>query len=93
MIRIKLEITKPTPLDHFVGIYDTFFLLSEHKICEIEYYYFSDDLFVFNLDLRWRGADHIGPSIMVTLLGYTFSVRIVDNRHWDYNKGCWCREN
>lgn len=89
MIKIKLEVAKPTPLDHFVGIYDTFLKLSEHKTCEIEFYYFSDDLFVFNLDLRWKGYDHAGPNLEISIFGWTLHIGIYDNRHWDYEKKGW----
>lgn len=65
--------------------------ISKNKNIEVEMYISSlrDELFYINIDLRWFGRDHAGPSIELGVVGYHFSVGIYDGRHWDYDLGRW----
>lgn len=42
-----------------------------------------------DLDLRWRGHDHAGPSFEIELFGYMFAAKIYDARHWNHEEGRW----
>ena len=46
-------------------------------------------LIEFDLDLRWRGEDHAGPSIEIELFGFMCMTKIYDSRHWNYSKSRW----
>lgn len=47
------------------------------------------ELFAFTLDLRWRGRDHAGPRLEITLLKFFFCIQIYDHRHWNYDANRW----
>lgn len=46
-------------------------------------------LLEFKLSTHWRGRDHAGPSISITILGLMFDLSIYDDRHWNYDLNCW----
>jgi hypothetical protein len=46
-------------------------------------------MFNIGLDTVWFGQDHGGIGINIELLGYYFSAKIYDIRHWDYENHCW----
>lgn len=62
--------------------------IAKNKFVEMELL-LDDELIGFNLDLGFRGWDHAGPSLSVSLLFLTFSAKIYDGRHWDHDKECW----
>jgi hypothetical protein len=41
------------------------------------------------LRLAWRGRDHAGPGIELTIFGLVLDAQIYDVRHWDYKAGTW----
>ena len=45
------------------------------------------NIFEFTFDTIWIGQDH--GSIDFEVLGYFFSAKIYDIRHWDYRNHCW----
>lgn len=49
----------------------------------------AHSLINFDLDLRWWGGDHSGPSIMIEVWKYFFNLKIYDHRHWDYENDTW----
>ena len=49
----------------------------------------ASSLFTLELDLRWKGQDHAGPSIMIEVWKYFFNLKIYDHRHWDYENQTW----
>ena len=63
--------------------------LATHKFFEIETFVDSEYLFELQADLRFRGRDHAGPSITLSVLCLAVSARIYDHRHWDYENNCW----
>lgn len=44
---------------------------------------------VFNIDLECRGSDHAGPKLNLGLFGYSLSVELHDNRHWNDEADRW----
>jgi len=43
----------------------------------------------FSFDTIWFGQDHGGIGFDFEVLGYFFSAKIYDIRHWDYENNCW----
>lgn len=48
-------------------------------------------LFELELDTRFRGRDHQGPSLTINVYGYDFSLNLHDNRHWDNDENDWIK--
>lgn len=64
--------------------------IAAHKSFELQFSQFNfDHLIEFDLDLNWRGHDHAGPRLELGLFGYFFTVKIYDNRHWNYDGNRW----
>ena len=47
------------------------------------------NIFEFVFDTIWFGEDHGGVGVSFEVLGYFFSAKIYDCRHWDYENHCW----
>jgi len=47
------------------------------------------NIFEFSFDTIWFGQDHGGIGFDIEVLGYYFSAKIYDIRHWDYENHCW----
>jgi hypothetical protein len=91
MIKTLLTVRNPFAKDSKMlhNRYQTF-ALSKNKTFEIEIGSASMyNLFMFSLDLSWRGQDHAGPELHIELFGFELTMKVYDNRHWDYNKGTW----
>ena len=64
--------------------------IAAHKTFELQISRFDPDRVIdIDLDLNWRGRDHAGPKLELSVLGYYFSVGIYDNRHWNHNENRW----
>ena len=91
MIKTTLTIRNPFAKDEncLLSWYKTI-NLTKHKTFEIELCSASMyNLFSFSLDLSWRGHDHAGPELHVELFGFEVTIKIYDNRHWNYSEGTW----
>jgi hypothetical protein len=68
--------------------------LFENKAFELQISRFDpDELIEFDLDLNWQGHDHAGPRLELTVLGWFFSTKLYDTRHWDYDNNRWATYN
>lgn len=63
--------------------------LTNNKCFEFEYIISNDKLFEFNLDLKFYGSDHAGPSLQIGIGGHSLAFRLYDRRHWDYENNDW----
>jgi len=63
--------------------------LSSHKWLEIETFIDSTHIFEIQVDLKFYGSDHAGPSLELVLFCVGFTIRIYDQRHWDYKSNNW----
>lgn len=91
MIRFSFSIAWPftykDKLRHFL-LYDK--RIASNKYLELQVSQFGCDCLIdFDLNLTWRGYDHAGPGFEVTVLGFFFSAKIYDSRHWDYDSSKW----
>jgi len=68
--------------------------ITAHKTFELQISRFDLDRIIdIDLDLNWRGRDHAGPKLELSVLGYYFAVLVYDNRHWDYDLNQWEKYN
>ena len=77
MIKTTLTIRNPFARDEncLLSWYKTI-SLTKHKTFEIELCSASMyNLFVFSLDLSWRGHDHAGPELHVELFGFEATIK------------------
>lgn len=47
------------------------------------------DLFEFTLDVSFRGQDHAGFRLDLTIWSWTLYLNLYDSRHWDYETNDW----
>jgi len=90
MFHLKINIDTPWK-EKFNSFWSKDFgRISDHKSLEMQ---FMTDLYIFGIDLDFshvfKGTDHAGPEIALSLLGYTFNIHIYDDRHWDHGNNCW----
>lgn len=66
---------------------------TRHKHWEVQVSRWApDSLAEIDIDLRWRGSDHAGPSIEIELFGFMLAAKIYDSRHWNHDAGRWYTE-
>lgn len=64
--------------------------LSTNKFWELQIAKWqADTILKLEVDLRWWGHDHAGPSFHIEILGWMLSASINDHRHWDKENDCW----
>ena len=91
MIHLNFAITNPYAKDDFKNLYCRTWQLAENKYVELQCFRESRRLLAVNINIIWRGYDHAGPEVELIILGYSMSLRIYDNRHWDYETNTWVR--
>ena len=89
ILNLRFELTNPFDRwDYFKHLGSYFVRISEHKAWELEHSYYSPLL--LDLQARWtHKTDHAGIEFSIGILGYGISFRLYDNRHWDYEQGCY----
>lgn len=91
MIYCSFNIANPFKHDPFKNYWQHEFLITKHKSLDIGFYKYAWNLFEFQLDLRWQGSDHAGPSLEIGIFGYTARLGISDTRHWNSETNDWER--
>lgn len=89
MLRFSFAVKNPWAKDVHCKVFERSGVLYGNKHFETEHYYSNYNLFYFLLDLSWRGEDHAGPEVELTLFGFSMRYKIYDARHWDYSMGTW----
>lgn len=87
MINFRFSIENPC-VDRFETVWwkagKTFF---KHKFWEFQIMRTTD---VIAWDIRYTvRQDHAGLDVWLGLFSYSLNLKIYDNRHWNYEKGCW----
>lgn len=78
-------------LVEFKNIWDKGWRISRHKFLEMQLY--QDGTFArCDLDICWKGEDHAGPELHLSLLTYTFLISFYDIRHWNAEENRWYNE-
>lgn len=70
-------------------IYQQAWPLFKHKTLEVGIFKYAYNLFELSVGLNFRGSDHAGPSLNISLFGWEIYVGLPDSRHWDYKNNCW----
>lgn len=89
MIHLNFAITNPYANNNFKNLYCRTWQLAKNKYFELQFFHEPRRLLAINVNLTWRGFDHAGPEFELTMLGYTISLHLYDNRHWDYETNDW----
>lgn len=89
MIHFFINIQNPFKHDAFKSYWQGEYSLTRNKTAELGFYKYAWNLFELQIDLRWQGSDHAGPSIELGLFGYTVRFGISDNRHWNSVTNDW----
>lgn len=91
MFLFNFTIGNPWAKDtEFKRIFSYYKSVFKNKTLEIDFYKSSPyDIFQLDIDARFAGSDHAKISIELVVLYYTFSIGLIDNRHWDYDNGRW----
>lgn len=89
MITFSLTVANPFKHQAFNSYWQGEYALTDHKTAELGFYKYAWNLFELEIDLRWRGRDHAGPSCELGLFGYTVRIGISDNRHWNTVTNDW----
>ena len=93
MIHLNFAITNPYAKDNFKNLYCHIWQLAENKYLELQCFHESRRLLAANISITWRGYDHAGPEVEFVILGYSLSIRVYDNRHWNHTTDTWEKHN
>lgn len=89
MINFKIAIENPWNNKKWENYKCWSWVLFSTRVLEIQLHRTGHEIFSFMIDTMWRGRDHAGPELEITLLGKTMTIKIYDTRHWDYNNNKW----
>lgn len=93
MIRIDFSIANPFKHSPWRDLYQGEWLITKNKAFEIGFFRYAWNLVEFELDLRWWGRSHAGPSLEIGLFGWQMRIAIADTRHWDSETNSWQKYN
>ena len=87
MIFLSLSLSNPFS-NRYSVVYDkTGKTWNPHKFWDLSICKRSSIIgFTFDFTMR---QDHAGFSLEIELFGWSIEYRFYDNRHWDYENGCW----
>lgn len=92
MINFSFNVDNPftskicEPVDLFFEVYP----LSKNKHLEVQVAWFAwQTIFSLHISTNWQGRDHAGPELEIDIFGLTLSIKIYDNRHWNYQEKRW----
>lgn len=92
MINLRFELQNPWTRDRFKNLGSIFGKLTKNKGWELQHTFY--DGMLIDITAEWtRRRDHAGLEIVFGLLGYGIHFRIYDNRHWDYARGQWIKND
>lgn len=89
MIYCVFNIANPFKHSQFKNYWQRDIAISKNKTFEIGFYRYAWNFFEFQIDLRWKGRDHAGPSVEIGIFGYTARIGLSDNRHWNSTANAW----
>lgn len=62
--------------------------VTENKYLEVQLTHWDmSRLLSITLDTHVWGTDHAGPEFTIEVLGWYFSIKLYDRRHWNYDAG------
>ena len=64
--------------------------ITKNKNLEVQVTWFDwQTLFEIHAETHWRGHDHAGPRLEITVLGLFMNVQLYDGRHWNREENRW----
>lgn len=87
MIFLSLSLSNPFSNRYSVVYHKTGKTWNPHKFWDLSICKRSS-IIGFTFDFTTR-EDHAGFSLEIELFGWSIEYRFYDNRHWDYENGCW----
>jgi len=96
MINFNLGIQNPFHSEKkspWQSLYQGEWIVAKNKTLEIGFFHYTYELLGINVDTRWRGSDHAGPSLEINLFGWQACISLPDHRHWNSNENRWNTEN
>ena len=91
MIKLWFALQNPFKCDEFKNYWDKTIPVSTNKTLEMQVTHYAWNWFEISLDLNWYGSDHAGPKFEVNLFGYTATIQLCDNRHWNDKAHDWVK--
>lgn len=96
MILLNLEISNPFKCKDGAGknifVYDR--KVTKNKAFEVQLALFpASTIFGITIDTNWKGSDHAGPRLNLSILWVFFSIGLYDIRHWNYSESRWYRDD
>jgi hypothetical protein len=88
MISFHIRLANPWHKDDFLHFWEKTWLISKHKVIELEATKYSYNLLEVQFDLKFR-TDHAGLNIVIGLFGYSAHFGLNDTRHWNYTTNAW----
>ena len=89
MLYLNFSIVNPFAQQDFNNIFSRSGQLTENKCWEIEIYREPRRLLGIEINLEWRGCDHAGPGMELSLFGHSISIKVYDVRHWNSKENTW----
>jgi len=89
MLNFYIQLRNPWHKGRFKPVWVRDGLITKHKAWESQISVYAYDLFCFVLDLNWRGKDHAGPEIALSIFGVNLAFKVYDIRHWDEETSTW----
>jgi hypothetical protein len=89
MIKVNIHIENPLRKEKWKSLLERSYNVSKNKALEIQFFRYYYYLFIFELDLAWRGSDHAGPRFEFGFLGLNFMINLYDKRHWNHFENTW----
>lgn len=89
MLTLNFAIQNPFHKLGYEEIYQDHVLVTKNKTLEFGFYKYSFNVIELDIDLRFTGFDHAGPSLSIGLFGFVFSISLSDNRHWNSITNKW----
>jgi hypothetical protein len=87
MIFLSLSLSNPFSNRYSVVYEKTGKTWNPHKFWDLSICKKSSIIgFAFDFTMR---QDHAGFSLEIELFGWSIEYSFYDNRHWDYENGCW----
>ena len=88
MIDFRLEIKNPWSKDRFENLWHRHGICTENKSWELEFTY-CDSVLLDSCISYTDKQNHAGFEISLGFLGFGLAFRILDNRHWNYDRNEW----
>lgn len=89
MLYFKCKLTNLWTKNNFKNLFSSTGHLFGHKYWEFQILRDYTDLLGLEINTHYRGHDHAGFSITVTVLCHSVEFLVYDHRHWNFDTNTW----